>query len=131
MIDVEIIWKHVFLEPREEILRIGRKLRRCAGEAGQHFRRTPFRADRIVAHPGEVRDEQIDYAIAELLHLFRGKFEARVVHVRIVGRFCETPMNCAVVAALSRRAKRATTNAATERRCYSATDSDQSTRPCQ
>ena len=147
MIDVEIIWKHLLLEAREEILRIGRGLGWSTGEAGQHFIRSSFRADGTVAHSGEVLDEEIDYAIAELLHLLGRKFKARVVHAGSVGRLirfvpqssplrasrlCRSrprgsiPRNanrlCAVVAGLCRRAKLATTKAATERRCYSVTD---------
>jgi hypothetical protein len=34
-----------------------------------------------------VLDERVDDAIPELLHLLGRKFEARVAHVRIVGRF--------------------------------------------
>jgi hypothetical protein len=39
-----------------------------------------------------VLDERVDDAIPELLHLLGRKFQACVGHVRIVGRFWETPI---------------------------------------
>src|SRR5947209_11056145 len=72
MIDMKIIAEDVALEPSEQLIRIRRRFGRIAGELCEQVGRT-LGANRVIAHFGEMFDEQIDDAITEPAHFVRGK----------------------------------------------------------